>query len=148
MEDVLAVYARPYGKKRPVVCMDEKPYQLLDETCNAAAMKPGTPQKEDYQYIRTGTCSIFIFTGPLAGWRYAESFSQRTKPDWANRIRWLLDEQYPEAEKVVLVVDNLNTHAVSSLYNAFPPRGSISSRPTLGNSLHAQAWELAKYCRS
>jgi len=121
MEDVLAVYARPYDSKKPVICMDEKPYQLLDLTCNPIPMKSGSPQKEDYQYIRMGTCSIFIFTEPLAGWRVAEAYPQRTKIDWAHRIQWLLDQQYPKAEKVILVMDNLNTHTISSLYETFPP---------------------------
>jgi hypothetical protein len=121
MEDVLAVYARPYDKNRPVVCMDEKPYQLLDSCRKSIPMKHGMPEREDYEYIRLGACSIFIFTEPLAGWRYAQAFEQRTKKDWAHRIQWLLNEQYPEAEKVVLVMDNLNTHTISSLYETFPP---------------------------
>jgi len=121
MEDVLAVYARPYDKNRPVVCMDEKPYQLLSHTAKPLPMEPGKPQRTDYEYIKIGTCSIFIFTEPLEGWRYAEAFPQRTKKDWAHRIQWLLNEQYPEAEKVVLVMDNLNTHTISSLYETFTP---------------------------
>jgi hypothetical protein len=121
MEDVLAVYKRPYAAKWPVVCMDEKPYQLLDISCVPIPMHPGSPERIDYEYVRNGTCSIFIFTEPLAGWRYAEAFPQRTKKDWAHIIKWLLDEQYPTAEKVILVMDNLNTHATSSLYEAFPP---------------------------
>jgi hypothetical protein len=121
MEDVLSVYARPHDKNRPVVCMDEKPYQLLSLSCPSIPIKPGKPEREDYEYIRTGTCSIFIFTEPLGGWRYAKAFPQRTKKDWALRIQWLLNEQYPKAEKVVLVMDNLNTHTISSLYETFPP---------------------------
>jgi len=121
MEDVLAVYARPYNEAEPVVCMDEKPYQLLDHAREPIAMQPGSPQREDNEYIRNGTCSIFIFTEPLAGWRHADAFPHRTKIDWAHHIQWLLDEQYPDARKVVLVMDNLNTHAISSLYEAFPP---------------------------
>jgi hypothetical protein len=84
-------------------------------------MESGKPLREDYEYVRSGTCSIFIFTEPLACWRYAQAFPQRTKKDWARLIKWLVDEQYPEAEKIVLVMDNLNTHAVSSLYETFPP---------------------------
>ena len=84
-------------------------------------IKPGKPEREDFEYIRLGTCSIFIFTEPLAGWRYARAFPQRTKKDWAGNIKWLLDEQYPDAEKVVLVMDNLNTHTISSLYETFSP---------------------------
>ena len=121
MEDVLAVYARPYDKNRPVVCMDEKPYQLLGHTREPLPLQPQKPQRVDYEYNRNGTCSIFIFTEPLGSWRNAQAFPQRTKKDWAHRIKWLLDEEYPEAEKVVLVMDNLNTHAISSLYEAFPP---------------------------
>jgi hypothetical protein len=121
MEDVLAVYTRPYDKNRPVICMDEKPYQFTSLTRNPMPMKPGTPRREDYEYLRLGTCSIFIFTEPLSGWRYAQAFPPRTKKDWALRIKWLLDEQYPQVEKVVLVMDNLNTHTLSSLYETFPP---------------------------
>jgi hypothetical protein len=120
MEDVLAVYARPYDERRPVVCMDEKPYQLLDHAREPLPGKPGHPEKVDTEYRRNGTCSIFMFTEPLAGWRHAEALSRRTKQDWAHQIKWLLDVRYPDAEKVVLVMDNLNTHALSSLYETFP----------------------------
>jgi hypothetical protein len=101
--------------------MDEKPYQLLDEVREAIPMKKGEVEKVDSEYIREGTCSIFIFTEPLAGWRYAEAFEHRTKKDWAQRVKWVLDNQYPDADKVTLVMDNLNTHVVSSLYETFPP---------------------------
>jgi hypothetical protein len=121
MEDVLAVYARPYDKNWPVVCMDEKPYQLLDHICEPLPLQPSKPERVDYEYKRKGTCSIFIFTEPLGSWRHVQAFPQRTKKDWAHRIKWLLDEQYPEVEKIVLVMDNLNTHSISSLYEAFPP---------------------------
>jgi hypothetical protein len=121
MEDVLEVYSRPYDPAKPVVCMDEKPFQLLGEVREPLPMKPGTVEKIDNEYIREGTCSIFLFTEPLAGWRYAQAFEQRTKKDWAHRVKWVLDNQYPDAEKVVLVMDNLNTHVISSLYETFPP---------------------------
>jgi len=101
--------------------MDEKPYQLLSLSRPSIPMKSGKPWRVDYEYIRTGTCSIFIFTEPLSGWRYAQAFAQRTKKDWARRIQWLLNEQYPQVEKIVLVMDNLNTHTVSSLYETFAP---------------------------
>ena len=84
-------------------------------------MKPGKVKKIDNEYEREGTCSIFIFTEPLAGWRYAEAFERRTKKDWAHRVKWVLDNQYPDAEKIVLVMDNLNTHVISSFYETFPP---------------------------
>ena len=121
MEDVLEVYSRPYDPTRPVICMDEKPFQLLGEAREPVPMKPGKMQKVDNEYIREGTCSIFIFTEPLAGWRYAEALEHRTKKDWAGRVKWVLDNQYPNAEKVVLVMDNLNTHVISSLYETFLP---------------------------
>jgi hypothetical protein len=121
MEDVLEVYSRPYDPARPVVCMDEKPYQLLSEAREPILAEPGGVEKVDSEYKRRGTCSIFIFAEPLAGWRYVEAFERRTKIDWAQRVKWVLDNQYPDAEKVVLVMDNLNTHVISSLYEAFPP---------------------------
>ena len=121
MEDVLSVYARPYDQQKPVVCMDEKPYQLLDHVREPLPAQPGFTEKIDNEYKRNGTCSIFIFTEPLAGWREAEALLRRTKLDWAHKVKWLLDEQYPDVEKVVLVMDNLNTHTISSLYEAFPP---------------------------
>ena len=121
MEDVLAVYSRSYNEKRPVICMDEKPFQFLDNNLAPISMKPGSTEKIDYEYKRNGTCSIFIFTEPLTGWRFSEASLHRMKKDWAHWIKWLLDKQYPKAEKIVLVMDNLNTHSISSLYEAFPP---------------------------
>ena len=122
MEDVLSVYARPYDEKYPVVCMDEKPFQLLDDCIPPIAMSKDCHKvREDCEYERKGTCSIFLFTEPLAGWRYAHARPKRASIDWAEEIAWLLDCQYPTAEKVVLVMDNLNTHRISSLYKAFPP---------------------------
>jgi hypothetical protein len=101
--------------------MDEKPYQLLGEVREPISAEPGRVEKVDSEYKRGGTCSIFIFTEPLAGWRYAEAFERRTKTDWARRVKWVLDSRYPDARKVVLVMDNLNTHVLSSFYEAFPP---------------------------
>ena len=121
MEDVLEVYSRPFDPDKPMICMDEKPYQLLNEVREPISMKAGSVAKIDSEYKREGTCSIFIFTEPLAGWRYVEAFEHRTKKDWAHSVKWVLDTQYPEAEKVVLVMDNLNTHVISSLYETFPP---------------------------
>jgi hypothetical protein len=101
--------------------MDEKPYQLLDEIREPIPAEPGEVERIDNEYKREGTCSIFIFTEPLAGWRYVEAFERRIKIDWAQRVKWILDNQYPDAEKVVLVMDNLNTHVISSFYEAFSP---------------------------
>jgi len=121
MEDVLDVYGRPYDENCPVICMDEKPYQLLGEVRSPISVKPGAPKREDNEYKRNGTCSIFMFTEPLAGWRYAHARERRTKIDWALEIKELLTVHYPNAPKVCLVMDNLNTHTISSLYEAFPP---------------------------
>ena len=121
MEDVLDVYQREYDKKCPVICMDEKPYQLLDESRNPIPMKPGDVKRFDSEYVRHGTCSIFIFTEPLKGWRSVCVSERRTKKDWAMHVSELLEVHYPNAPKVCLVMDNLNTHSISSLYEAFPP---------------------------
>jgi hypothetical protein len=151
MEDVLEVYSRPYNPERPVICMDEKPYQLLDHLREPLPMKPGSIEKIDSEYKREGTCSIFIFTEPLGGWREAEALPRRTKMDWADQTKWLLDEQYPEAKKVVLVMDNLNTHAISSLYERFTPeeafrlaqRLEIHFTPKHGSWLNIAECELS-----
>jgi len=121
MEDILDVYCRPYNADYPVVCMDEKPMQLLADARRKLKLSPGKPERVDNEYIRCGTCSIFMFTEPLSGWRYTDAQEHRRKTDWAKQIKWLLTEQYPHARKVILVNDNLNTHNTSSLYEAFPP---------------------------
>lgn len=122
MEDVLDVYTRPYDKDCPVICMDEKPYQLLNEVREPIPMKRGKVKCEDSEYIRCGTCSIFIFTEPLKGWRRVDVSERRTKIDWAEQVRILLEDDYPDVPKICLVMDNLNTHNISSLYQAFPPQ--------------------------
>ena len=121
MEDILDLYQQPFDPSYPVVCMDEKPYQLLDDLRVPIPMQPGSPQKQDGDYKRNGTCSIFVFTDPLAGWRHVTVCERRTKIDWANQIRDLLEIHYPNTPKIRLVMDNLNTHSLSSLYEAFPP---------------------------
>lgn len=121
MEDVLEVYALPYDEKIPLICMDEKPYQLLDEKLKPLPMKPASPTKEDYEYVRAGSCSIFVFTEPLSGWRHVHASHRRTRVDWARYVEELLDVHYPCAEKIRLVMDNLNTHSIASLYEAFAP---------------------------
>ena len=125
MEDVLEVYSRPYDAKHPVVCMDEKPVQLLTEARDGFTSNSTGVRYEDNEYVRNGTCSIFLFTEPLAGWREAVAKRQRTRTDWAERIKWLLDERYPDVEQVVLVCDNLNTHNIASLYEAFEPAEAL-----------------------
>ena len=121
MEDVLDVYSRPYNPLYPVVCMDEKPYQLLGESRESLPMEPGSKKKLDSEYVRNGTCSIFVFNEPLAGWRHASVREHRTSEDWAEEVKKFVDSR-PEAEKIILVMDNLNTHTIASLYKRFPPR--------------------------
>ena len=121
MEDVLDIYELPYNPDIPVVCMDEKPYQLLGEARNSWAMRPGDNKKIDSEYTRNGTCSIFAFVEALAGRHHVSVREHRTAIDWAEEIRYLVDEMYPDAQKIILVMDNLNTHKPASLYKAFPP---------------------------
>lgn len=121
MEDVLDVYERPYNEKYPVVCMDEKPYQLLGEARDPLPMQPGSDQKLDSEYIRNGTCSIFAFIEPLGGVHHVSVREHRTAMDWAEEIKYLSDAMYPDAEKIVLVMDNLNTHKAASLYKRYSP---------------------------
>lgn len=121
MEDVLDVYELPYNPAAPVVCMDEKPYQLLGEARDSWAMRPGDDKKVDFEYTRKGTCSIFAFIEPLGGMHHISVREHRTAIDWAEEIKYLTDALYPDAERIILVMDNLNTHKASSLYKAFPP---------------------------
>ena len=121
MEDVLDVYELPFNPDIPVVCMDEKPYQLLGEARDSWAMRPGDNKKIDSEYVRNGTCSIFAFIEALAGKHHVSVREHRTAIDWAEEIKYLVDVMYPDKEKIILVMDNLNTHKASSLYKAFPP---------------------------
>lgn len=121
MEEILDLYHQPYDPRYPVVNMDEQPLQLIRETRCPLPAKPGTPQRYDYEYERMGTASLFLFTEPLTGWRTVDAQPRRTAVDWAHQVQHLLDQQYPEALKVRLVCDNLNTHKLASLYEAFPP---------------------------
>ncbi len=121
MEDVLEVYQRPYNPEYPVVCMDESPKQLIGEVYPPIPIKPGFVEKIDAEYVRNGTVEIFIEVEPLAGKRHVAVTEHRTKIDWAAQMKEMLDIRYPEAKKVVLVMDNLNTHSTASFYEAFPP---------------------------
>ncbi len=121
MEDVLAVYQRPYDPRFPQVCMDEASKQLLDQIATPLPLAPGQAVREDYEYVRGGTANLFILCEPLRGWRHLAVTARRTKVDWAHCIKELVDVHYPAAEKIVLVMDNLNTHTPASLYEAFPP---------------------------
>ena len=121
MEDVLDVYQRPYDPECPLVCMDETSKQLTDKVCKSIPVSPGKPDRQYAEYIRNCVCIIFIGFEPLAGKRKLTVTDQRKKHDWALFIKDLVDEQYPAAKKIVLVMDNLNTHNGSSLYEAFAP---------------------------
>jgi hypothetical protein len=121
MEDVLALYHRPYDPKRPQVCLDETSKALHAHAREPLPLEPGKPAREDYEYIRHGTANLFLWFEPLTGKRHAKVTERRTRQDWAEVIRELVEVHYPEAEQVVLVIDNLNTHTLGSLYEAFPP---------------------------
>ena len=120
MEDVLEVYERPYNSKYPVVCMDESSMQLVGEVTAPIPAAPGHPVLMDDEYVRKGVANIFMEIEPLGGARNVKITDRRTRIDWAYFIREMLEDRYPNAEKVVLVMDNLNTHNISSLYTAFP----------------------------
>lgn len=121
MEDVLEVYARPYDPRRPQVCFDEGGKQLVGDARPPLPVRPGRPRREDYEYVRNGTANLFMAFEPLAGTRRVEATERRTNRDFARVIRRMVDEWYPDAEKVVLVMDNLSTHSPAALYEAFEP---------------------------
>lgn len=121
MEDVLDIYARPYDPKRPQVCFDEHMVQLIAETRQPLPAKPGCPERFDYEYRRNGTRNLFLLFQPLTGCRHVRVTERRTRIDFAECMRYLVDELFPEAEKSVVVLDNLNTHDPASLYEAFEP---------------------------
>ena len=121
MEDVLDVYAEPPDPLRPKICFDETPKQLIAETRQPLPGRPGQPERFDYEYRRNGTCNLFMMFQPGAGWRHAKVTNQRKKSDFAECLRELVDVHFPHAEKIRVVMDNLNTHTPASLYTAFPP---------------------------
>ncbi len=155
MEDVLELYKRPYNPAIPVICMDEQPTQLIKETRMKIPVEPGKPERVDYEYERNGTAVNFMFTEPLAGWRKVNVRERKTSIDWAYEIKELLDEDYPEVEKVILVCDNLNTHTIASLYEAFEPeearrlaeRLEIHYTPKHGSWLNVAEIELSVFTK-
>jgi hypothetical protein len=155
MEDILDVYHRPYDSRRPLVCMDEQPVQLIRETRLPQPAQPGMPARYDFEYERNGTAAIFLFTEPLKGWREVHVTERRTAKDWAQHVRHLLDVHYPHADVVCLVMDNLNTHKIASLYEAFPPeearrlarRLDIHYTPKHGSWLNIAEIELSALTR-
>jgi hypothetical protein len=121
MEDILELYCLPYDPNIPLVCMDEQPRQLIKETRTALSAVRGKLRRVDYEYERNGTADIFMFVEPLGAWRHVSVRERRTALDWAHEIRKLLEVHYPQAPFVRLVCDNLNTHKIASLYEAFEP---------------------------
>ncbi len=126
MEQVLEVYKRPYDPRRPVVCMDEQPKQLIAEVNTPVPLAPGQPARMDYEYVREGVCTVWMFVDPLGGWRDVPVTKTKTALDWAQQVKRLVDHpRYARAERITLVSDNLNTHRLASLYQAFEPREAL-----------------------
>jgi hypothetical protein len=126
MEQVLEVYKRPYDRKRPVVCMDEQPKQLTSEVNQPVPAAPGQPARIDYEYVREGVCTVWMFVEPLGGWRNVPVTATKTAIDWAQRVKELVDDpRYVSAERITLICDNLNTHMLGSLYQAFPAEEAL-----------------------
>jgi hypothetical protein len=155
MEDVLDVYHRPYDPARPVVAVDETSKQLVGEAVQPLPPEPGRPERFDYEYVRNGTANLFMISEPLAGWRHVMVTERRTAKDFAEVVRWLAEDVYPEAERVVLVMDNLNTHKLASLYQAFEPeqarriaeRIEVHHTPKHGSWLNVAEIELSVLAR-
>jgi hypothetical protein len=151
MEDVLDLYESEYDAEKPVVCVDEKPYQLLDNHIEPIPMKKGVSKKVDYEYKREGTCNIFMISEPFNGFRDCKVTNQRTKKDFARLLEDLSDKYYPKAKTIKLVMDNLNTHKLSVLYECFPPkkarriakRFEIHYTPVHGSWLNIAEIEIA-----
>jgi hypothetical protein len=155
MEDVLDLYAEPYDPKRPKVNFDETSKQLIGETRQPLPTRPGHPARYDYEYKRNGTRNLFLFCEPQAGWRHVTVTEQRTMQDFAQQMKWLVDECYPEADVIRVVLDNLNTYKVASLYETFPPAEAQRLRrklefhytPKHGSWLNMAEIELSVFTR-
>src|SRR5437588_10844165 len=155
MEDVLEVYHRPYNEKRPLVCLDEASKQLIGETVLPLPAEPGQPERFDYEYVRNGTANLFMICEPLLGWRTVRVTERRTAKDFAEVLRWLVEDVHEEATKVIVVMDNLNTHKLASLYEAFPPEQArriagkleIHHTPKHGSWLNVAEIELSVLSR-
>ena len=155
MEDVLEVYTRPHDPARPLVCLDETSKQLLADARAPEPVAPGRPRREDYEYRRGGTANLFVACEPLRGWRSVRVTERRTRADFAHTIRELVDVHHRNAERIVLVMDNLNTHTPGSLYEAFPPaeakrladRLEIHYTPKHGSWLNVAEIELSVLAR-
>src|SRR4051812_35017290 len=155
MEDVLEVYHRPYDERRPLICLDEVPVQLVGETGVPLPPRPGQPARCDYEYVRRGTANLFLAFEPLLGWRHVEVTERRTAKDFAEVLRWLVEDLHAEAARVVVVMDNLNTHKLASLYEAFEPERArriaekleIHHTPKHGSWLNMAEIELSVLAR-
>ena len=155
MEDVLDVYHRPHDPKRPLVCRDEASKQLVGETVQPRPPEPGQPERFDYAYVRNGTANLFMLSEPLAGWRHVTVTDRRTAKDFAEVVRWRAEDIHPTAETIVLVMDNLNTHKLASLDEAFPPdqarriaeRIEVHHTPKHGSWLNGAEIELSVLSR-
>jgi DDE superfamily endonuclease len=155
MEDVLDVYHRPYDPTRPQVCLDEASKQLVGEAVEPLPPEPGQPERFDYEYVRNGTANLVMVSEPLLGWRAVQVTDRRTAQDFAEVVRWLVEDVHPDAETVVLVMDNLNTHKLASLYEAFPPdqarriaeRVEVHHTPKHGSWLNVAEIELSVLAR-
>jgi len=155
MEDVLEVYHRPYDPKRPLVALDEASKQLVGEVVQPLPPEPGQPERFDYEYVRNGTANLFMVSEPLSGWRTVQVTERRTAKDYAEVLRWLAEDVHPDAEVIVLVQDNLNTHTLASLYEAFPPeqarrlaeRFEVHYTPKHGSWLNVAEIELSVLAR-
>jgi DDE superfamily endonuclease len=155
MEDVLEVYHRPFDPKRPLVCLDEASKQLVGEVAQPIPAAPGQPERFDYEYVRNGTANLFMTSEPLLGRRAVQVTERRTAKDYAEVLRWLAEDMHPDAEVIVLVQDNLNTHRLASLYEAFPPeqarelaeRFEVHYTPKHGSWLNVAEIELSVLAR-
>ena len=156
MEEILEVYKRPYDARRPVVCMDEQPKQLIAEVSAPRAVAPRQPARSDYEYVREGVCTVWMFVEPLGNWRSVPVTETKTALDWAFQVQRLVDDpRYEAAERITLVCDNLNTHGLGSLYQAFEPsealriakRLEIVHTPKHGSWLNVAESELSVLTR-
>ncbi len=145
MEDVLDLYAEPYDPQRPVVCFDETSTQLLADVREPLPAQPGRPRREDYECQRAGTRNLFLACEPRRGWSHVAMTKRRTMQDFARQMRWLVDDAYPDAPVIPLVLDNLNTHRLASLYETFPAPEARRIAKRLEFHHHSQARKLAEY---
>jgi transposase len=155
MEDLLDLYHRPYSERRPLVCIDEMPKQLVGEVRRPTPARPGQPARYDYEYKREGVANLFMISEPLLAWRHVMVTDRRTAKDFAEVLRWLAEDLHPDADRIVLVTDNLNTHSPGCLYEAFDPARArrIAKRlewhytPKHGSWLNVAECELAALSR-